>query len=107
LECPYRINNEGVPVIKPFISEKRILNVSIEDLLKLLTALTVSYSLLEPELQQILSASPIGCYLIHVHAKEQVFFMPVWKGRGTLNLLVNKQEKFSYLTMLTGRFHNP
>jgi hypothetical protein len=93
----YRIQYEALSLLFPFVSTRKWTCTSFTDLLTLLEVDYPLISLFSPEFQETINnKDSFGCYLLSYEASpEHRFEAPVWKGKSSLNLLVNKKEKKS------------
>lgn len=98
--CPWRIQNECLNVIRPYLPASRQLEMNL-DLLKLLlieaqpSVAEIKSSDADPKFMQDVADLGQGSCFVKVktdtEGKEELFF-PLWKGKSSYNLMVNKHE---------------
>lgn len=107
-ECNFRIVNEGIDLVTKYMGTKSIIEPEYEDLLR---ALEQQYCLFDamPGTEKKLLKTAVGCVLFCIPPgfgnsliSENVF-LPFWRGRSSVNLLISKQEKISLYSRLTGK----
>ncbi|KAJ1658433.1 tRNA (cytosine-5-)-methyltransferase ncl1 [Dispira simplex] len=107
--CTYRIHSEALPLVYPFMGEKRKVQLSTADLKLLLNDVGhVNFTKLSEDLQSKVIPMELGCVVgvmptpSHRRGSEEVrnelsnpLLFPLWRGKGSLNLLLSKQDKRS------------
>ncbi|CDK29542.1 unnamed protein product [Kuraishia capsulata CBS 1993] len=107
--CPWRIQNESLSVIKKHLSSKRQFSCNQEIFLVFLQETFPNFSILKQKdldsefLDKIKDVSE-GCCFINVirNENDESLFLPLWRGKNNLNLMVSKQETFEYLYRIYG-----
>lgn len=104
----YRLQNEALPLIGPFVSKRLFKLTCLQDLKLLLTnEFPKINEFANPELLRELD---YGCHLFTLESQlevgegdetKEIFQVPVWKGHYSLNLLIHKKEKESILERLS------
>ncbi|KAI9476061.1 MAG: S-adenosyl-L-methionine-dependent methyltransferase [Benjaminiella poitrasii] len=96
---PFRLTSEGLPILDTVLSGKRRITIDL-DALK--TLLVEAFPILEEfneDLRNTVSSMENGCCVAHVKVDENKFkftvplVLPVWKGKNSLNVLLNKNDK--------------
>ncbi|KAL0075394.1 S-adenosyl-L-methionine-dependent methyltransferase [Phycomyces blakesleeanus] len=102
--CPFRVTSEGLPMLERIISERRRVHINHAELKTLLTQAFPTIDEFEPATQTRLAEMERGCCIVHIDlssasdaAPESIIPMtlPVWRGKTSLNVLINKQDKTS------------
>lgn len=106
--CPWRIQNECLNVIRPFLPASRQLEINL-DLLKLLlleaspSVVEIRNSKADPKfMEDVASLGEGSCFVkikTDIQGGEELFF-PLWKGKSSFNLMVNKHETAELLYRL-------
>lgn len=107
--CPFRLTSEGLPLLDTVMTDKRRIYVSME---ALKTLLVEAFPIMEqfPEsVQQQVASMEMGCCIVHVEEADQKacqmtvpIALPVWKGKNSLNVLLNKKDKRSLSQRIFG-----
>ncbi|GAA5807848.1 hypothetical protein MFLAVUS_001227 [Mucor flavus] len=107
--CPFRLTSEGLPLLDLVMTDKRRITVTME---ALKTLLVEAFPIMEqfPEhVQQQVAAIEMGCCIVHVDKEEEKesqmtvpIVLPVWKGKNSLNVLLNKKDKRSLSQRIFG-----
>ncbi|KAI7867502.1 S-adenosyl-L-methionine-dependent methyltransferase [Spinellus fusiger] len=101
---PFRVTSEGLPMLERIISDRRRVHISHLELKTLLTQAFPTMDEFDPETATRLEAMDRGCCIVHIDvssatdaAPESIIpmTMPVWLGKRSLNVLLNKQDKAS------------
>ncbi|XP_023219253.1 tRNA (cytosine(34)-C(5))-methyltransferase-like [Centruroides sculpturatus] len=100
-KCNFRLSQEGVPIILPFM-EGRILHISLEDLILLLTEEVPLLQKFSDELQKQAALLDSGCavmiYTANKGTKEEFKIeLCGWKGKASVRCYVTKIERIHYL----------
>ncbi|CAH6719036.1 multisite-specific tRNA:(cytosine-C(5))-methyltransferase [[Candida] jaroonii] len=99
-ECPWRVQNESLHTIKHFLSDKRKLNGNL-NVLEILfqEAFPKINSLrerkIDEEFSKRLDTFGEGCMFLNVKREGEDLedlFLPLWKGKSNVNLMVNKHD---------------
>jgi multisite-specific tRNA:(cytosine-C5)-methyltransferase len=105
--CPWRIQNECLNVIRKYLPSSRQLNINL-DLLKLLL-IDVSPSVLEVKesdadpkfLEEVAKIGEGSCFVkVRTGVEDEELFFPLWKGKSSYNLMVNKHDTAELLYRL-------
>ncbi|ODV79988.1 S-adenosyl-L-methionine-dependent methyltransferase [Suhomyces tanzawaensis NRRL Y-17324] len=107
--CPWRVQNESLQTIKPFLGTNRQLTCN----LKLLEMLFVEAfpkindirtSGIDAEFSAKLDEMSEGCVFLTVNRGEGLenLFLPLWKGKSNVNLMVNKKDTHELLYRVFG-----
>lgn len=97
--CAWRVQYESLATIRQFLSSKRLVTGNLE-LLKILLSeafpkiQTVKDDKIDPEFSEQLDKLEEGCVFLTIPREEgkEDLFLPLWKGRSNLNLMVNKKD---------------
>ncbi|KAL1928499.1 hypothetical protein VTP01DRAFT_2855 [Rhizomucor pusillus] len=107
-KTPFRLTCEGVPLLDSMLSDKRRVRlVSFAELKTLLTEAYPNISQLEPPTVSKLESMDLGCCVFDFdpaatkgdclsrHSSSMLLPMalPVWRGKVSLSVLLNKQDK--------------
>ncbi|KAI9259870.1 S-adenosyl-L-methionine-dependent methyltransferase [Sporodiniella umbellata] len=100
---PFRLSSEGLPLLDSALSERRRFTINLEELRVLLTEAFPLINNFPSEASQTkLSAITPGCCIgvLDEAGCQEVGFvgnliLPVWKGKTSLNVLLNKKDKRS------------
>lgn len=112
VRCVYRLVNDGLNTLVPYLSKKRKVNVKFDDIRVLLEEdYPVVYKFGE-ETKVLLEALEQGSCLFCFQPTEEdkkncsirnQLILPVWKARASVNLLMKKAEKRSLTWRLLGK----
>ncbi|GAA5943291.1 hypothetical protein JCM3775_002607 [Rhodotorula graminis] len=99
--CKWRLNAEGLDVVRPFLSDKRVIKVGADTLRQVMGAVSVKFEdLTEEGLKERLEATEPGSAVLHVQGakgsdtdKEEDLFLAFWVSKTSCNLMVEKLEK--------------
>ncbi|RLV84762.1 hypothetical protein JA9_000281 [Meyerozyma sp. JA9] len=107
--CPWRVQNESLHTIKPFLSDARSLKCNLKLLEKLFQEAfpkidAIKEEGIDPEFSERLDAMSEGCVFLTVERGEGLedLFLPLWKGRTNVNLMVNKKDTNELLYRVFG-----
>jgi len=114
VKCSYRIVNEGLNTISPYLSDKRVILVTLNDLKALLQEGYPLISSFSENTKNALEALDQGsCLFRFIPTKENIgdeeclirskLELPVWKARSSVNLLMKDAEKRSFAWRLLGK----
>jgi len=106
VKCSYRIVNEGLSTISPYLSDKRVINVTFNDLKVLLEEDYPHLLGFCDETKKALEELDQGSCLFRFIPSEDDYNneeclirskleLPVWKAKTSVNLLMKKAEKRS------------
>ncbi|CAG8711796.1 13539_t:CDS:10, partial [Racocetra persica] len=95
IKCEFRFNSEGLTMIYPYLSKKRVVNFNLEDLKILLSEPTPLIDRFDERIQKRLKELDMGCIIVYVDpCKERdAIILPVWRAAVSLNLLCRKEER--------------
>lgn len=107
--CPWRLQNECLNVVRKYLPTSRQLEINL-DLLKLLlievspSVLEVKNSNADPKfLEAIASVGEGSCFVkVKTGVEDEELFFPLWKGKSSYNLMVNKHDTAELLYRLFG-----
>ncbi|CCE86434.1 Piso0_004923 [Millerozyma farinosa CBS 7064] len=103
--CPWRVQNESLQSLRPYLGPKRQVSCN----LKLLEFLfqeafpkieSIKELGIDPEFHSKLEGMEEGCLFLTVNRQGENFedlFLPLWKGRYNVNLMVNKKDTHELL----------
>ncbi|ODV95015.1 hypothetical protein PACTADRAFT_43494 [Pachysolen tannophilus NRRL Y-2460] len=107
--CQWRVQNEGLFVIKKFLSPSRQVSCSLDILVVLLKEAFPNLSKLkenypDDEFFEKINGISEGCCFINIKRgeHEEDLFLPLWKGKNNVNLMVNKQETYELMYRIFG-----
>ncbi|VEU21708.1 DEKNAAC102653 [Brettanomyces naardenensis] len=109
VDCPWRIQNDSVAVVKNYMPKTRQLVGNMKLFKILLEESYPSVELLkqadvDPDFVEAIEKAPEGsCFLnINRGAGDEELLLPMWKGKVHLNLMVDKHEKAELLYRFFG-----
>ncbi|KAJ3121048.1 tRNA (cytosine(34)-C(5))-methyltransferase [Nowakowskiella sp. JEL0407] len=114
-ECPFRLNTEGLSTIGPFLSEVRVLQVPMSDLLVILRMNNPLFSSLSEATEKWLInlGAPGSCMFKYVPTEEdkekeliQTALLPIWRAGVSASLLLNKVSRQGWLQRILGVEYN-
>ncbi|CEG82204.1 hypothetical protein RMATCC62417_16312 [Rhizopus microsporus] len=99
---PFRLTSEGLPLLDSVLSDKRRFEISLDELRVLLVeAFPTLDRFPEAKREKLENIAP-GCCIVRLDeegCKKAEFvgslILPVWKGKHSLNVLLNKKDKRS------------
>ncbi|GAA5836828.1 hypothetical protein JCM9279_007672 [Rhodotorula babjevae] len=99
--CKWRLNAEGLDVVRPYLSDKRVIKVGAETLKQVMGAVSVKFEdLTEAGVKERIEATEPGSAVLHVQGakgsdteKEEDLFLAFWVSKTSCNLMVEKLEK--------------
>ncbi|GAA6056917.1 hypothetical protein JCM3770_001322 [Rhodotorula araucariae] len=99
--CKWRLNAEGLEVVRPYLGEKRMVSVSAETLRQVMSDVSVKFEDLKEEgLADRLRALEPGSAILRVKdakgqdtEKEEDLYLAFWVSKTSCNLMVEKLEK--------------
>ncbi|BGP27162.1 tRNA (cytosine-5-)-methyltransferase [Rhodotorula toruloides] len=99
--CKWRLNSEGLEVVRPFLDERRILKVGNETLRQVMQEVSVKFDdLKEEDVRERVKAMEPGSAILRVEkAKgkdiemEEDLYLAFWISKTSCNLMVEKLEK--------------
>ncbi|KAK4520920.1 uncharacterized protein ATC70_006803 [Mucor velutinosus] len=103
---PFRLTSEGMPILDAVMSDKRRIIVDMNVLKTLLVGAFPTLEEFPEQLREKVRAMESGCCIARVdvsqkdivNEQDKVKFtaplvLPVWKGKNSLNVLLNKKDK--------------
>ncbi|KAK4046359.1 hypothetical protein OIV83_006140 [Microbotryomycetes sp. JL201] len=112
--CKWRVNAEGLEVLRPFMGPKRITTANVTTLRQLMSSMTVNFAdLQEEQFKQRLNEVEPGSCVLEVDASgegvafQQKLVLPFWKSRVSCNLMVEKADKSALSQRLFGEDITP
>ncbi|KAK4700923.1 multisite-specific tRNA:(cytosine-C5)-methyltransferase, partial [Phenoliferia sp. Uapishka_3] len=107
--CKWRVMNEGLDILRPFMGPKRILTCTLETLKVLIQNLNVAIADIKDEAFQtrIAEMEPGSCVLELATVGKDIEFqqnlsLPFWKSKASVNLMVEKTDKSALSLRLYG-----
>lgn len=101
-KCPYRLTQEGISTVLPFVNDRQV-HVQLQDLILLLTNEYPANHLFTQEVQDQLFKIESGCVILMYTGDScgDKFKIELcgWKGKNTLRCYVPKVERAHYLRM--------
>lgn len=105
--CPWRVQNEGLGIIKAHLGSSRQLSTNMDNLKILLTS---AYPLIkelessgfDAEFSKALTEMSEGCLFLRIVRDPSLedLFVPLWRGKANVNLMVSKQDTQELLMRL-------
>jgi hypothetical protein len=98
---PFRLTSEGLPLLDTVLSERRRVHVSIKELRTLLVVAFPTLDNFPDEIRQKVESMEQGCCIVQVEGETQLedaavilpLSLPVWRGKNSLSVLLNKKDK--------------
>jgi 16S rRNA C967 or C1407 C5-methylase (RsmB/RsmF family) len=99
---PFRLTSEGMPILDSVLGEKRRITINMKTLRVLLVEAFPTLDEFPEALAQKVAKMENGCCIAHVEKQEGdeddfkfsvPLILPVWKGKNSLNVLFNKNDK--------------
>ncbi|KAG2194054.1 hypothetical protein INT47_008138 [Mucor saturninus] len=107
--CPFRLTSEGLPLLDTVMTDKRRIYVNLEALKTLLVEAFPIMEQFPQDVQAQVDAIEMGCCIVHLKEEDQKacqmtvpIVLPVWKGKNSLNVLLNKKDKRSLSQRIFG-----
>ncbi|CAO3611220.1 unnamed protein product [Cunninghamella echinulata] len=100
-ECAFRISAEGVPLLQQYIEDRRVLKVTVEDLKVILVKAFPMIAEFTEDTKTKLEKLPPGGLIFVIDMtgtslqSDSQLNLPVWRGKASLNILLNKHDKKS------------
>ena len=111
-EFKYRLNNEGLLTLAPYLSDHKRINCSLGDLIVALSNSYPKFSAFSQDFRLILEKLSISGYLLvfnpgdhpdYIGSIKLPVHLPMWRAAVSVSTLINKQERASLMFRLTGR----
>ncbi|RCH86349.1 hypothetical protein CU098_004063 [Rhizopus stolonifer] len=105
--CPFRLTSEGLPILNNVVSNKRRVMIDMKALKVLLVEAFPILDEFPEDAREKFAKIESGCCIVQIHdeqaevkEEDKVKFvvpliLPVWKGKNSLNVLLNKKDKRS------------
>ncbi|KAI7901521.1 S-adenosyl-L-methionine-dependent methyltransferase [Cokeromyces recurvatus] len=98
---PFRLTSEGLPILDTVLSDKRRITIDLETLKTLLVEAFPILEEFSEEVRKMVTPMENGCCIAHVKTDDEnnkfkftvPLILPVWKGKNSLNVLLNKNDK--------------
>eukprot|EP01132_Coremiostelium_polycephalum_P004721 gene4721-5895_t len=93
MECPYRISQDAIQWIVPFMS-KRVINMTHQDLSMIIEKMEPLFTHFPAEIEAQLKQMEPGCYVIRITGDQPSSgcYFAAWLGKTSTHLLVPKLE---------------
>lgn len=105
--CPWRFQNECLHVVRKYLPTSRQIELNLEMLKLLLTELSPSLqqvrdSNADPRfIEEVAKMGEGSCFVkVKTNNPNEELFFPLWKGKSSFNLMVNKHETAELLYRL-------
>ncbi|CAO3616776.1 unnamed protein product [Mucor hiemalis] len=96
---PFRLTSEGLPLLSTVMSDKRRVTVDMASLKVLLVEAFPILDEFPEKIREKFQTMDMGCCIVHVDGDDEhlttPLVLPVWKGKNSLNVLLNKKDKRS------------
>ncbi|KAL1917054.1 uncharacterized protein VTP21DRAFT_5252 [Calcarisporiella thermophila] len=109
--CPYRIHSDSVHFAAPFVSDKRKVDITFQDLGLILQETIPKIDRFDAKTKPKMESMGVGCSIVicdpskepeaQSHLREPVY-LPVWRANTAYTLLLNKEERRSLNLRLFG-----
>lgn len=107
--CPWRVQNESLHTLQPFLGEARRVSCNLKLLEHLFQEAFPRLSDIkelgiDPEFSTRMDDMSEGCVFLTVKREGDLedLFLPLWKGKANVNLMVNKQDTHELLYRVFG-----
>ncbi|KAL8280323.1 hypothetical protein RQP46_007240 [Phenoliferia psychrophenolica] len=108
--CKWRVMNEGLDILRPFMGPKRIVSCTVETLKLCMSKLNVAIEEIkdDEEFLKRIEEMETGSCVLELKAVgkdiefEQNLSLPFWKSKASVNLMVEKTEKSALSLRLYG-----
>ncbi|KAI9197252.1 cytosine(34)-C(5)-methyltransferase [Polychytrium aggregatum] len=110
IACPYRLNNEGLYILDPYLNN-RTAKACLADILVLLTVDYPKFKEFTPETMKVLETMEQGSFVLRFNPSEEPGYtgslqlpitLPVWRANVSASLLLNRHERRALMARLTG-----
>ncbi|GMM33578.1 tRNA (cytosine-C5-)-methyltransferase [Saccharomycopsis crataegensis] len=107
-EALWRLQSESLVVLKPFLGNARMIELKELEVLKSLLmetfpSMTAMKELSQSFYDQMSQVDEEGCCFLNVLRPDgEDIFLPVWKGKTNINLMLNKHDTFELLYRIFG-----
>jgi len=109
--CKWRIQSEGLPIVEHWVGEERVVKLTKKETLRRLLKemfpkLNGENAMDLAEISERVKALGPGCCVLRVEPSdeedgfEERLVMPLWRGIGSLNLMLPKEERKAMLLRL-------
>jgi 16S rRNA C967 or C1407 C5-methylase (RsmB/RsmF family) len=111
-EFKYRLNNEGLLTLAPYLSDRKRINCSLGDLLVAISNSYPKFSAFSDDFRAILEKLAISGYLLVFNPADHPdytgsiklpVYLPMWRAAVSVSTLISKQERASLMFRLTGQ----
>lgn len=106
-DVAWRLQNESLPTLKNYLGEKR--QIRIKELQVLNTLLVETFPSLDKLREQSedfynqVHGLDEGCCFLNIQRQDgEDVFLPFWKGKNNINLMLNKHDTFELLYRIMG-----
>ena len=108
-DCPWRVQNESLHTIKHYLGGKRQVSCNLKLLEHLFQEgfpklLDIRQAGIDPEFCEKIDQLDEGCVFLNVSRGDDLedLFLPLWKGKTNVNLMVNKKDTHELLYRVFG-----
>jgi tRNA (cytosine34-C5)-methyltransferase len=111
VKLPFRISNEGIQTITPYLSQAKQISVSFDDLSVFIKREYPKFQEFSQEGEKLLKSLEFGNYLLRFDPKDypnykgsitNTVIVPILRANVSTSLLLDKAERKSLLSRLTG-----
>ncbi|CAH0754949.1 unnamed protein product [Bemisia tabaci] len=103
--CDFRLSQEGLPSIAPFIGPRRRIRIAKSDLLLMLECDPKSppqFETLDAATQENIKDVDVGCCLLEYRSEELNLDLTGWRGKCSLKVYIPSSDVVHYIRLLGG-----
>ncbi|OBZ86764.1 tRNA (cytosine(34)-C(5))-methyltransferase [Choanephora cucurbitarum] len=98
--CPFRLTSEGLPILNNVVNDQRRVTIDMASLKVLLVEAFPTLDQFPQDAVEHLRQIESGCCIVQAESEDKEvlsvpLILPVWKGKNSMNVLLNKKDKRS------------
>ncbi|KAI8589072.1 NOL1/NOP2/Sun domain family, member 2 [Geranomyces variabilis] len=109
--CPFRLANDGLSTIGPFVGDRSVIHASMKDVVTLLSVEYPKFQEFDEQIAEAFKQRDMGSCVVKFNPAAQPGYdgrvrtpilLPIWRAQVSVSLLINKNERKSLMHRLTG-----
>ncbi|KAJ3181791.1 tRNA (cytosine(34)-C(5))-methyltransferase [Geranomyces variabilis] len=109
--CPFRLANDGLSTIGPFVGDRSVIHASMKDVITLLSVEYPKFQEFDEHMADAFKQRDMGSCVVKFDPAAQAGYdgrvrtailLPIWRAQVSVSLLINKNERKSLMHRLTG-----
>jgi multisite-specific tRNA:(cytosine-C5)-methyltransferase len=105
-DCKWRVQSEGLELLYPYVGQHRVVAATSQETLKYLCQVSFpkfdELESVDKELKEQVIKVDEGCLFLKVSMNDDIVVYPMWRGRGSVNIMLPKKDTQEVLHRVFG-----